>query len=303
MNGFDYGDSHPTGIDHRQRKREADTRIVKHYADKLAQADAVYLGGGDSMMAGIALFDREIANIRRWQMWSAEAFVASRGDTFAAEMCRGYSLAGVHLDDLRLHVTEKIRWLEVCIAACRQLGDHHGEGVALANLGIAWKNLGDVRKAISCHDQALALLREKGDRRGEGNSLNNLGIAWAALGDMKQAIGFYGQALMVSKEIGDRRGEGDALCNLGNAWKNLGDARKAIEFYLQTLAIAQEIGDHRGEGSALGNMGLAWKNLGDARKAIDFYDETLIIARKTGDRRAQERALNNLGSAWGPLEK
>jgi hypothetical protein len=34
-------------------------------------------------------------------------------------------------------------------------------------------------------------LREIGDRRGEGNALGNLGIAYADLGDARKAIDFY----------------------------------------------------------------------------------------------------------------
>ena len=37
------------------------------------------------------------------------------------------------------------------------------------------KNLGDARKAIEYHEQALAIDREVGDRRGEGADLGNLG--------------------------------------------------------------------------------------------------------------------------------
>ena len=57
--------------------------------------------------------------------------------------------------------------------------------------------------------------REIGDRRGEGNALGNLGSAYFQLGDARRAIGYYEQALVISREIGDRRGEGNALGNLG----------------------------------------------------------------------------------------
>jgi len=43
-------------------------------------------------------------------------------------MCIGYALRGAHLADLRLHPAERIRWLEVCILACHQLGDRDNEG-------------------------------------------------------------------------------------------------------------------------------------------------------------------------------
>ncbi len=68
-------------------------------------------------------------------------------------------------------------------------------------------NLGETRKAIEFHEQALVIDREIGDRRGEGADLGNLGIAYADLGETRQAIEFYEQALVIAREIGDRRGE------------------------------------------------------------------------------------------------
>ena len=101
----------------------------------------------------------------------------------------------------------------------------------------------------------LAIAREIGDRRGEGNALGNLGIAWRDLGEPRKAIEYFEQKLAIAREIGDRRGEGNALGNLGLAWAALGEPRKAIDFYEQQLAIAREIGDRRGEGNALFERG------------------------------------------------
>ncbi len=84
---------------------------------------------------------------------------------------------------------------------------------------------------------AWSIAREIGDRRGEGAALGNLGNAYADLGEPRKAIEFYEQALVIAREIGDRRGEGNALGNLGIAYLNLGEPRKAIEFYEQALVI------------------------------------------------------------------
>ena len=100
------------------------------------------------------------------------------------------------------------------------------------------------------------IVREIGDRRGEGTALGNLGAAYADLGETRRAIELYEQQLVIVREIGDRRGEGTALGNLGTAYADLGETRRAIELYEQRLVIAREIGDRRGEGTALGNLGL-----------------------------------------------
>jgi len=207
----------------------------------------------------------------------------------------------VYVLDLHLPPRQKIPILETALDASRRLSKKGAEGVHLGNLGVAYKNLGEARKAIEFYEQALMIDREIGDRRGEGADLGNLGLAYAALGDERKAIEFYEKQLTIVREIGDRRGEGNALGNLGNAYAALGDARKAIEFYEKALIIDREIGDRRGEGNALGNLGNAYAALGDARKAIEFYEQALLIAREIGDRRGEGADLGCLGVANAAL--
>ncbi len=133
-------------------------------------------------------------------------------------------------------------------------------------LGVAYKSLGEIRRAIDFFEQALAIHRETGDRRGEGQDLCGLGIAYARLGETRRAIEFYEQALAIAHEIGDRLNEGNALGNLGVAYAHLDETRRAIEFYEQQLVIVREIGDRRGEGHTLWNMSVALDKLGSVFK-------------------------------------
>jgi tetratricopeptide (TPR) repeat protein len=98
-----------------------------------------------------------------------------------------------------------------------------------------------VGRAIEYCKQALAISREIGDRRSEGNHLGNLGVAYRDLGQVERAIEHYQQALAISREIGDRRGEGNHLGNLGLAYHALGQVERAIEYAEAALRILEEI--------------------------------------------------------------
>ena len=287
---------------------EARYRHAVFFRDYLAGAKETYEKG--RVAEGLSLFDRERVHIEAAQAWAAQGWAgegwaaqasssgATETDKKAAELAADFPNAGIYLIALRLHSREQIAWLESAAAAARSLGDRKREGMALGNLGLAWADLGEMRKAIGLYEQHLVIAREIGDRRGEGNALGNLGNAWAALGETRKAIGLYEQWLVIAREIGDRRGEGNALGSLGLAWAALGETRKAIGLYEQALVISREIGDRRGEGAALGNLGNAWAALGETRKAIGLYEQRLVIAREIGDRRGEGAALGNLGNAW-----
>ena len=86
----------------------------------------------------------------------------------------------------------------------------------------------------------LTLHREIGDRRGEGTDLGNLGVAYRNLGEPRRAIEFYEQALMIARETGDWLGEYNALVGQQEAWGQLGDLTQALECCLAAIMIFGE---------------------------------------------------------------
>jgi tetratricopeptide (TPR) repeat protein len=277
----------------------AQKRFAMHYKDVLTAANELYKKGGEALLRGLALFDLEWGNIQAGHTWVAAQIDAA--DVDEAELGIAYPQAGADLLDLRQHSRERIRWLEIGSAAARRLRDRKGEGAALGNLGIAYANLGETRRAIQFFEQRLTIARELGDRKGEGIALGNLGVAYRKLGETHRAIQFYEQRLTIARELGDRRGEGIVLGNLGNAYDNLGETRRAIQLYEQHLSITRELGDRRGEGNALGNLGVAYKKLGEIKRAMQIYEQALLIVREIGDRRGEGIDLWNMSLALDQL--
>ncbi len=273
-------------------------RHAQHYCSVLGAAEELYLQGGENILRGLQMLDSEWEHIKSGQNWAAQHSTKQKE---AMVLCAKYPDAGVYCLIFRLHPRVRISWFEVTLDANRQLDDRRGEGNALRNLGAAYADLGDARKAVEFYEQALVIAREIGDRRGEDAALGNLGLAYADLGDARKAVEFHEQALDIDREIGDRRGEAADLVNLGLAYADLGDARKAIEFYEKALVIDRDLGDRRGEAADLGNLGLAYADLGDVSKAVEFYEKALVINCELGDRRSEGKALGNLGLAYAAL--
>jgi tetratricopeptide (TPR) repeat protein len=182
-----------------------------HYQRVLRAADELYMQGGDSLLISLALFDLEWDNVQAGQEWAAGH---AQEDDEAAKLCNLYPGAGAHCLNLRLHSREWIDWLKAARHAAQRLGDHTAGGNHLGNLGLAYRALGQVERAIDYTQQALAIAQEIGDRRMEGGALGNLGNAYRDLGQVERAIDYTQQALAIAQEIGDRRGEGNHLANM-----------------------------------------------------------------------------------------
>jgi tetratricopeptide (TPR) repeat protein len=280
-------------------RSESQMRHAWYYLGVLRECNDFYLQGGGAIMSGLSLFDTERQNIEAGQKWTCEQ---SGGNETAVRLCNEYPEAGRNVLALRQHPrNERIAWLETALAAARQLKDRAFEGGHLNNLGTAYADLGETRRAIEFYEQYLAMARELSDRDSEGAALGNLGTAYADLGETRRAIEFYEQRLAIARELSDRDSEGTALGNLGVANYALGETRRAIEFYKQALTIAREIGDRLGEGSVLGNLGLAYYSLGETRQAIELYKQALTINREIGARLGEGQNLGNLGLAYAAL--
>jgi tetratricopeptide (TPR) repeat protein len=279
-------------------RREAEARFAEHCLVVLREANDLYERGGESMMSGLALFEREWGNINAVQEW-ASSHVAH--DDEAAKLCAELPLAGRHCLSLRQRPAERIRWHAAGIDAARRLGLRAEEAYHLGLLGNACVEIGELQMTITRCEQALSILMEIGDRRGEGEVLCNLGNAHASLGEVHEAIRLYRRALAIFIESGDRRGECSALSSLGSAHAGLADTQTATSFYERQLTVAREIGDRRGEGNALCGLGSVYVTRGELSEAVAQCERARLLFRDLGDRLGEAEALGALGNAHAGL--
>ena len=113
-------------------------------------------------------------------------------------------------------------------------------GWSYSAMGASYLDMGKADAALSYFERAQQAGQARGERRLEAAGLDHLGLAYARLGDARRAIGFHEQALAINREIGSiTKGsgvdglptQGTALGNLGIAYRRLGDARRAIGYY------------------------------------------------------------------------
>jgi tetratricopeptide (TPR) repeat protein len=159
-------------------------RYADYYANIARKADTLYYQGGDALITGLALFDAERAHIDTVWEW------IGRGGTLVKDkLLYDYAYATTDIGLLRYDMRkEQIPHFEAALEAARRASNRGAEMAWLGNLGIAYSNLGEVRRAIEFYEQTLMITREIGNRHGEGNALGNLGLAYADLGETRRAI-------------------------------------------------------------------------------------------------------------------
>jgi tetratricopeptide (TPR) repeat protein len=141
-------------------------------------------------------------------------------------------------------------------------GEH---SIILGNLGNAYSNLGDPRKAIEYYEQALKIDKEMEDRQGEGVWLGNLGLAYRNLGDPRKAIEYLEQALEINPE------DASAWLNKGISLYDLDRNEEALEAFEKGLEINPE------DENAWFFKGLSLFNLDRYEDALKIFEKALEI--------------------------
>ncbi len=313
----------------------ADKLYAKQTVALAAEANRLYLEGGELALKGLELFDRERANI-------VTIFTRSLGQipgySYDPQIIIALADAAADIIRLRFHPRECIRWQDARLNAARKIADPRHEGWALIGLGYAYDDLGDARRAVECYEQAVQIALKQKNQSIESAALNGLGNAYLHLGEARRAIEYYERALQIDQAMGFRWNESTALYGLGRAYLGLGNAtERAIDYLNQALPLAREIGNHKIESSALiglgqthlglampqraiellelalplvqeinpqyehavlFGLGSAYIDLSQAPKAMEYLVQALKVAREIGDRRAEGMTLSSLGDVY-----
>jgi tetratricopeptide (TPR) repeat protein len=112
------------------------------------------------------------------------------------------------------------------------------------NLGMAWRNLGEYKKAIDYCTKALEIDRAiHGEQHPDvARDYNNLGVLCTDLKEYKKAIDYFTKALEIDRKVYEEKQHPDVARdynNLGGAWRQLGEYKKAIDYFTKALAICK----------------------------------------------------------------
>ncbi|XP_075590272.1 uncharacterized protein LOC124497851 [Dermatophagoides farinae] len=177
----------------------------------------------------------------------------------------------------------------------------HSEQAALAltSLGHVYSAIGDLKNALSSHQQCLQIIKQLGgDPLAEAREIGNVGSVHLAAGAFEKAIECHLEHVKLAKLLGNKTEEARAYSNLGSAYHYRRQYEQAIQFHEQVLRISQEIGDRTIESKAYAGLGHASRCMKDYIQAKRWYERQLDAALNTKDRTAEAKACSNLGIVY-----
>lgn len=227
---------------------------------------------------------------------------------------------------------DAIQLWEEALKIYQMIGEKQGSGNVLGNLGIAYHFLPDYQRALTYHQESLALekeirndvkgtvprtanvndyqFREYTSRRQIGTLKSlayihfSLGFTYYWLNEYAEAIIQYQNSLKIVRDLKDTRSEAIVLGDLGEVYFYLGQYKLSIKHQEEALKKLEEIEDLEKleriedldlQGECLNSIGNGYSKLGEWKEARYFYRKALSIFEKIGDDTGQGNAIGGIG--------
>ncbi|WP_329529744.1 tetratricopeptide repeat protein (plasmid) [Streptomyces sp. NBC_01450] len=251
-------------------------RLLGYYFTVTERACATLFPGRREIATGIKASDVDVPDVRdtdparAWFAREQNTLISLIGlavqygdDRYAVCLARNlafYLNAHGLLDDFE----------SVCRSAvdtARLLGDDLLLGVSLANLGVAYWELGRFTEGIKVAEQGWSVAARMGDRATQAHSDSTLGLYKSLLGRFPEALEHLLAAVDGERELGLRRAEAESQTVLSTLYEQWGRYAEAASAARRALDLCRELGQPENEFVATIDLAIAQVGLGEYAQA------------------------------------
>lgn len=184
---------------------------------------------------------------------------------------------------------------EAALAAARRCGDRRAEAMIVNNLGLAYLEQHESRRAAEHYEQARELFREVGDEHGETNARANLAWLYYQDEDYEQFLNEMRPVLDFYRRTGADRNAAITRRGIGLAEAALGRTGEAIADLLGSLAEFERIGLRLDAAMTFNALGELHQWAGDTDRAVEAFEQAVAAALSSGSIFERARAQHHLG--------
>jgi len=173
-------------------------------------------------------------------------------------------------------------------------GDRMNEARALHNIGAVAYDRGDLSGARRAFEEAFAIRHQIGNRAGAAAEMNALAVVLAHQKDIAGAMKAYNESVKISRDLNNLAQVGVTLNNLGELQRNINDYSAARKSFREALEADRKVGVQSEIASVMSNIGLMLTTEGDLAGARSNLEQALQISRNVGNKFGIGAALINL---------
>ncbi|MCJ7777505.1 MAG: tetratricopeptide repeat protein [Sedimentisphaerales bacterium] len=164
----------------------------------------------------------------------------------------------------------------------KKLGRLEGMASQYGNLGLIYQTKGELDKAEEMYNKVLNIEEKLGRPEIIATAYGNLGVIYGTRGQLDKAEEMHNKALEINKKLGWLEGEANQYAAIALIEKVRGNLDKAERLHLKGLEIEEKLGRLEGIARHYGNLGLIYEERGDKKKARENWEKALAIYKKIG---------------------
>ncbi len=170
-------------------------------------------------------------------------------------------------------VTRAAKAFTEALADAEKRGDHAMVGRCSNNLGIIANLRGEHGQAVGCYTMAQAAFQRAHSRVGNAETLHNLGISYRDLGDLKNAVDAADRAVGEAEAAGDIRLMAQTIGGRAELQLLAGEPGVAYQEVQRAIELNRSIHDGVGEAENLRVLGRVLAARGQSTEAELAYRE------------------------------
>jgi len=175
----------------------------------------------------------------------------------------------------------------------RELGmvekESEEEAVVLGNLGLIYKDKGELEKAEEMYLKSLEISETRGFLLLTANQYGNLGNVYLIQDELDKAEEMHKKAFKISEKLGLKEGMANDYGNLGIVYRSRGDLDKAEKMFNKILKIHEDLGHKEGIANDYYNLGLVYEQRGNIGKAREYWEKAVGLFKRIGMPRDVEK--------------
>lgn len=191
---------------------------------------------------------------------------------------------------------------EGALALYTETGDAEGEGKVLNSIGLLYRRFDRLSEAFECHERAREIGRRLGKEEIVRVARQNLANLHSDLGDLEEALQIYRKLHEEWQGIGRQDMAVRTLYSIGYLYLSLGAVDEAESLLHRALSTAEELDDDEVVVEAMVFLARIRRQSGDAAAARPQLERALGEARRRGLQFHEGLALNELGQTYVALE-
>ena len=168
------------------------------------------------------------------------------------------------------------------LGLAKQMKDSLSIGLALFNIGIAYREMANYEKAIEYCLEGRMIVEAKGNKKLEAQMNDALQILYFARTEYKRAIEFGLKAVSLARELKMKNFLAQALINLSMPYVQTDELKKGVAFLNEALQIAKEMGDLRLEAVATQNLAEVLLKSQDYTQMEVYLLRSMVLYKKIG---------------------